>query len=156
MTTNILKLLSDRSEFIVHLEQDICKNIQILEETKKELHTLTELIENIKTLGRYPEQTALIPLAKNIYMEGRIVHTGEFYIKKTASPESYKIESKKNEIEKAEYAIYQLEERMKILNGDTGNILPEMKNDNLPNEIKSEKGVAIKIGEFYEILEIED
>lgn len=168
MAENILQTLNARNEFIEHLEEDITKNIRILEETKKENDKLKETIADVKYLGKYPEHTSLIPLGKNIYMKGKIVHTGEFYVKKTVSPESYmilksleqtlkgledEVKLKEKDIEKMEYANYQLKERKKILLGEMEEIV---ENEELPKEIKSNKGVAVKVGEFYEILEFEE
>lgn len=170
MEINIFRTLEARSEFIGHLDEDIKRNNQILEDAKKQHHELGETIANIESLGKYPEHTSFIPLGKNIYVKGKIVHTGEYYVKKTASPRSYiilksleqtltalqdELKSKDKDIEKIEYANYQLKERMKLLKGsDEDKDISQ--SEDLPNEIKSDKGVAVKIGEFYEILEFEE
>ncbi|XP_023311264.1 uncharacterized protein LOC111691946 [Anoplophora glabripennis] len=169
MEEKIFQTLEARNEFIEHLEEDIRKNNQVLEDTKKEHRELQETVTNLECLGKYPEQTSFIPLGKNIYMKGKIVHTGECYVKKTASPESYivlksleqtlnslqdELKLKYRDIEKIEYSNYQLKERMKLLKGNEDEEISEV--EQLPKEIKSDKGVAVKVGEFYEILEFEE
>lgn len=166
MNPNILTELESRIEFITHLENDIAKNDKFIEDTTSQKGALEELVNNIKYLAVYPEHEALIPLSKNIYMKGKITHTGEYYIKNKAHPDSYytlntldntikslekNVNMLENNIDKAEYAKYQLEERMTLLKGKSS----EEVDDTLPKEIHSDKGVAVKVGEFYEILEFE-
>ncbi|KAG5875159.1 hypothetical protein JTB14_014287 [Gonioctena quinquepunctata] len=172
---DILKIVNTREEYTAHLENDIVKTEQVLAETFEETKALEDLIENIKHLGRYPECESLIPLGKNILMKGNIIHTGEFYVKHNAHPDSFvvlktldqtlssletKVGSKKKDIDKVEYARLQLRERLKILRGDSntdigeGIVSGEPETD-LPQEIESDKGVAVRVGEFYEILEFE-
>ncbi|KAG5860785.1 hypothetical protein JTB14_015363 [Gonioctena quinquepunctata] len=132
---DILKIVNTRDEYTAHLENDIVKTEQVLAETFEETKALEDLIENIKHLGRYPECESLIPLET-------------------------KVGSKKKDIDKVEYARLQLRERLKILRGDSntdigeGIVSGEPETD-LPQEIESDKGVAVRVGEFYEILEFE-
>lgn len=170
MAENISKVLSDRRNFIELLESDISKNNEFIEHVEKECSEISKLSEDIKSLAIYPEQEALIPLTKNFYMKGKIVHTGESYIYKSAHPESYMflrnseqivkmlendVKVKEKEIMNAKNSQIQLEERKGILTGIETMSL-EKTSDNFPNKIMSDKGVAVKVGEFYEILEFED
>lgn len=170
MAENILQNFKARNEYIEYLRRDITKNDAILEEAKKQNDELKERIIDLKSLGKYPEHTALIPLGKNIYMKGKIVHTGECYVKKNASPESYivlksleqalkgledEIKQKEKDLENIEYANCQLIERKRLLiGGEEEEKIVE--DEDLPKEIKSDKGVAVKVGEFYEIVEFEE
>ncbi|KAJ8921220.1 hypothetical protein NQ315_013692 [Exocentrus adspersus] len=171
MTESVEKLLEAKNKFIGFLKEDADKNNRCLSELKEQRDKLQQTIANVKDLGKSPEHTALIPLAKNIYMKGKIVHTGEYYIKSSATPESYfvlktlaqtidsleqKVQLKEKDIQNAEYNVSQLAERMKILTGigENDGVLPA--DEELPKEIKSEKGTAVKVGDFYEILEYEE
>lgn len=82
MCDQINKALQNRNEFITHLQSDIKQNENIFSEAAKELENLQITCKSVKELGNYPEHKALIPLGKNIYMNGRIIHTGEYYIRK--------------------------------------------------------------------------
>ncbi|KAJ8972855.1 hypothetical protein NQ317_010279 [Molorchus minor] len=130
MDETTLKAFAARSEFIGHLESDINKNN-----------------------------------ADELYI------SGEYYVTKPAHPEPYvllqsleqtvhslenKFKSKSEDLKNAEYAKYQLEERIRLLKGHASaqELSPETKD--MPEKIKSEKGVALKVGEFYEILEFEE
>ncbi|XP_056640856.1 uncharacterized protein LOC130447842 [Diorhabda sublineata] len=167
MLKSVSEVIKEREDFLHHLNNDINKYDQNIQELTKEQENLDTLITNLKSLKTYPEHEALIPLGKNIYMKGKIVHTGEFYIKKTAYPNPLVLlqsadrtiscleeekKDKENEIDKAEYAKFQIEERVRLLKGE------ETFNDNsdLPKEIKSNKGVAVRVGDYYEILEFEE
>ncbi|XP_057657630.1 uncharacterized protein LOC130894701 [Diorhabda carinulata] len=166
MLKSVSEVIKEREDFLHHLNNDINKYDQNIQELTKEQENLDTLITNLKSLKTYPEHEALIPLGKNIYMKGKIVHTGEFYIKKTAYPNPLVLlqsadrtiscfeeekKDKENEIDKAEYAKFQIEERIRLLKGE------ETFNDNsdLPKEIKSNRGVAVRVGDYYEILEFE-
>nr|CAH7756931.1 unnamed protein product [Callosobruchus chinensis] len=172
MEKSIAEVLESRREFINHLEKDIQRNIKTIEAHRKEKENLEELTKNIRSLSVYPEKEALIPLSKNIFMKGRVVHTGEYYVKKKCHPEPLvvlqsvqqtldslgtKVKLKETDVNKAEYATHQLEERLRLLKGDDQDLDEEAtKITALPEEIKSDRGVAIKVGNFYEILEFEE
>ncbi|CAG9821456.1 unnamed protein product [Phaedon cochleariae] len=168
MSEDFSKLLGLRGQFVGRLDEDIKQNDEIIEQITTSKKEIESLIDNLKSLKTYPEHESLIPLSKNIYMKGRIIHTGECYIRKLAHPDSFiilqsvdqtlktledKANHRNDEIEKAEYAKFQLEERIKVLKGEDSS---EAETSEMPMEIKSEKGVAIKVGDFYEILEVEN
>lgn len=190
MDKNIFQILNAREEFLVHLNSDIEKNNQIIHDTIEESKRLETTIKTIESLKIYPEHEAFIPMSKNIFLKGKILHTGEYYIKKTADPNSYlilqtanqtlqslkeQVKVKETEIEKANYAKYQLEERKAVLMGekfrddfdendaesghiyddDDESVSSEEKTAQL-NNIFSDKGVAIRVGDYYEIFEYED
>uniref|UniRef100_A0A6P7GG95 Uncharacterized protein LOC114337725 n=1 Tax=Diabrotica virgifera virgifera TaxID=50390 RepID=A0A6P7GG95_DIAVI len=161
-------ILKERDTYLQHLGEDINKYDKTIQTLTKEQETIDSLITNLQTLKTYPEQEALIPLGKNIYMKGRIVHTGEYFVKRIAHPDSIVMlqtaddtikrleeekKTKEEDIDKAEYAKFQIEERIKILNGEDS--FQADKSD-MPKQIKSEKGVAVRVGDFYEILEFEE
>lgn len=173
MDETVLKNLLDKTNYIQHLDKDILENTKIIDESEKECNEISRLIHDVTMLGNYPEKEALIPLSKKFYVKGKIVHTGEHYIHKSAQPDSYvflrtlnktieslnsDIKEKEKDIEKAKHAQCQLEERKQILIGDQ-ELFPTLEitdtTENLPNKIISDKGVAVKVGDFYEILEYE-
>ncbi|CAH1112413.1 unnamed protein product [Psylliodes chrysocephalus] len=168
MQKNVAEFLNERENFLGHLQTDINNYDQSIQHLTKEKEELEKLISNLKSLKTYPEHESLIPLGKNIYMKGRLVHTGEFYVKRNAHPDPMVIlqtsdqvieslenefKSKEEDIDKTEYAKFQIEERIKVLKGE--DTLQATDND-LPKEIKSDKGVAIRMGDYYEILEYEN
>lgn len=170
MSENISKILSARNYYIDQLDKDILENIKIIEESEKEFNEINTLMQDIKLIGNYPEKEALIPLSKNFYMKGRLIHSGEYYVQKSAHPDSYvalktydqtlsslnsDMKQKKKDIDKARYSQFQLEERRKVLVGDL-DVTEKETNDNLPEKIVSDNGIAVKVGDFYEILEYEN
>ncbi|KAL3270845.1 hypothetical protein HHI36_021363 [Cryptolaemus montrouzieri] len=168
MNENVLKTISDRNEFVQHLQNDLSKNEENQTEKKVQIEKLTETIKNLKFLGSQPEWDSIIPLGKRIYIPGKIIHTGEYLLEKKSYPYSFNVlatieqtvdclEEKKEvceeHLEKYGDIERQLKERMELLGGIDG------KSDNvcdLPEKIMSDKGVAVRVGEFYEILEFED
>lgn len=172
MEKEVFKNQLDKNNYIDHLDKDIIQNSQIIDQTEKECNEISNLLQNVTMLGIYPEKEALIPLSKNVYIKGKIIHTGEHYVHKSAHPDSYvflrtlsktvdslnnDIREKEKDIVNAKYSQCQLEERKKVLTGDQDVYQAENTNniDNLPNKIISEKGVAVKVGDFYEIFEYE-
>lgn len=169
MEETILQNLLDKTNYIQHLDKDIQENSKIIEETQRECHEISSLLQDVMVLGNYPEKEALIPLSKNFYIKGKIIHTGEHYIHKTCHPDSYvylrsinktmeclnnDIREKEKDIMKAKYSQMQLEQRKQVLTGDQ-EMFPAESIENLPNKIISDKGVAVKVGDFYEICEYE-
>lgn len=170
MAENILKILSDRSSFIDQIDKDLLENIKIIDQAEKECEEINNLMIGMKSLGVYPERDALIPLSKNFYVPGKIVHTGEYHVHKSAHPDSYILLKSSNEtlkslendkklkekdIENAKYMQYQLEERKNLLTRDQCSSLIEM-SEELPSKIVSNQGIAVKMGDFYEIFEYEN
>ncbi|KAK9875997.1 hypothetical protein WA026_011098 [Henosepilachna vigintioctopunctata] len=164
MNENISKTLSDRREFISLLENELAKNEISQKEKEKEIESLTETINHVKLLGTEPQWDAMIPLGKLIYIPGKIVHTGEYLLEKKSYPYSFEtlstsqqtvdcLEQKKNvceeQLEKFSEIDKQLKERLEHLDCKD-NVY------NLPDQIVCDKGVAVRVGEFYEILEFED
>lgn len=189
MNEDIFKIINAREEFLGYLENDIEKNNKFIEHTIKESKDLETTVNTIESLKVYPEHEAFIPMSKNIFLKGRILHTGEYYTKKTAEPNSYvflqtadqtlqslkkQIKLKETDIEKAKYSLYQLEERKAILTGEKfgddfvvnetvgkEDLQDSVKNvgtdseDRQMDKIYSDKGVAIRVGDYYEIFEYE-
>lgn len=168
MLKNISELVKEREDFLQHLNNEINNCDQTIQEVTKEQDQLDTLITNLKSLKTYPEHEALIPLGKNIFMKGKIVHTGEYYIKRAAHPDPLVLlqsadrtiacleeekKEKENEIDKAEYAKFQVEERVRLLKGED---TFHDDNSDLPKEIKSDRGVAVRVGDYYEILEFQE
>jgi prefoldin subunit 5 len=158
-------ILSNRSQFLKHLRDDLAKNEQTTEEAIAQLEKLRSTVVNVKTLGEKVEHPSLIPLGKNIYVNATIKHTGEYFMDKLAFPESYsvletldktvtlledKIKKQSQQLEKNEAAKVQVEERIKLFEGD------EIDDNTGPEKIFSDKGVAVKVGDFYEIVEFEN
>ncbi|XP_030764322.1 uncharacterized protein LOC115888682 [Sitophilus oryzae] len=184
MAESIIELLSKRTEFLNLLDQDIDKNSALTEDIQKKIESLEETKRNITELGKEPEHFALIPLCKRLFMPGQIVHTGEYLIRYDAHPYSYsalrtkdqtikhldaQINSQQELLKKSELSVFQLEERKKILIGQnnedfiSGQVLEDaeyesisMEVANMPKEIQSDKGVAVKVGNYYEIFEYEE
>lgn len=163
MNVDIEKTLSDRSEFKALIEEDVAKNTENLENTAKEIDKLSSAIENVKLLGEKPEWDGIIPLCKRLYIPGKIVHTGEYFLEKKSHPYSFSVlttkdktleilESKKElykeYMEKYKEIERQLEERIELLGGKGGV-------SDAPDKIESDRGIAVKVGEFYEIIEYE-
>lgn len=185
MSSKIDEILSNRTEFLSLLDKDIDQNESLHEDIQKHLKSLEESREHIKDLSKQPEHTALIPLCKRLYMPGTIVHTGEYMVTKKAYPQSYsvlktldqtvkdldeRINAQRNQLEKSELAVSQLLDRKKLLLGEKDeDLISERKfaDDDeyqplpmevagMPNEIRSDKGVAVKVGGFFDILEYEE
>ncbi|KAH1018308.1 hypothetical protein HUJ05_006105 [Dendroctonus ponderosae] len=182
MHKQIDAFLSNRSDFLSFLDKDIAKNVQLQAEIEATLKSLKGTREQVKELSKQPEHTALIPLCKKLYMPGVVVHTGEYLVTRTAYPHSYSVLKtldqtvshlegltidQRDQLQKAELAVAQLTERKKLLLGqrDEDIVAEQQFADDLeyqslaeevsemPNEIRSEKGVAVKVGAFFEILE---
>ncbi|RZC42975.1 hypothetical protein BDFB_009604 [Asbolus verrucosus] len=160
------EILSSRERFIKHLSDDLVKNDKIIEEAAASISDLKITSTNVEILGKKVEHTSLIPLGKNIYVNGVIKHTGEYFIDKVAFPESYsvletldgtlqllenKIKKQSKLLKESENAKAQIEERIKLLKGEK-----EEEENDLPKEIVSDKGIAVKVGQLYEIVEFEN
>ncbi|CAG9767880.1 unnamed protein product [Ceutorhynchus assimilis] len=176
--------LSKKTEFLTLLEQDIDKNKIIHSQIEEKIKSLEKTRENIKSLHQQPEHIALIPLCKKLYVPGTLVHTGEYMVTKKAHPNSYsvlktleqtvkdldeQILEQRGLFEKGSLAVSQLVDRKKLLLGEQDeDVIVEklIVNDEeyhlaeevakMPNEIKSDKGVAVKVGQFFEIFEYEE
>jgi hypothetical protein len=61
-----------------------------------------------------------------------------------------KIKKQSQQLEKNEAAQVQIEQRIKLFEGD------EIDDNTGPEKIVSDKGVAVKVGDFYEIVEFEN
>ncbi|KAL1489445.1 hypothetical protein ABEB36_014338 [Hypothenemus hampei] len=183
MTEKVEEFLKERTKFLSLLNQDIVRNEALHEDFKKDLRSLEKTKENIQELSKQPQHSALIPLCKRLFMQGTIMHTGEYLVSKRAYPNSFitlkTIQQTVNDIEarikqqrdllgKTELAVVQLTDRKKLLLGEKDeDIVSEQtfaKDDDfetsvevalMPNEIRSEKGIAVKLGKFYEIFEYE-
>ncbi|KAJ3651735.1 hypothetical protein Zmor_017753 [Zophobas morio] len=166
MGDQVQQILQSRSNFIKHLNDDLVKNDEIIESTASRLNDLKITTANVQELGKKVEHPALIPLGKKIYVNGTIVHTGEYFLDKLAFPDSYttletlddtirhlenKIKIQSELLQKSEDAKTQLDERIALITGGTSD-----EDDASPKQIVTDKGVAVKVGEFYEILEFEN
>ncbi|XP_045467239.1 unconventional prefoldin RPB5 interactor-like [Harmonia axyridis] len=164
MNEKALKTLASRSEFKIRLEEEIGKNKEIIKNKTGEIDKISETISNIKLLGDKPEWDSLIPLGKRIYIPGKIVHTGEYFLEKKSYPYSYSVlttlqktidilkeKKERNEEHLDRYLEIekQLQERIEYLVGRDGD-------SDFPDNIVSDKGVAVRVGDVYEILEYEE
>ncbi|KAF7283513.1 hypothetical protein GWI33_000349 [Rhynchophorus ferrugineus] len=183
MNEEIEKLLSNRISFLSILNQDIDTYENIFKNINNDIISLELTKQHIQELGNQPEHSALIPLCKKLYIPGKILHTGEFLTENQAHPNNYlilktlhqtvkgiddRINRQRQLLEKAELSVFQLEERKKLLlGGKDGDLTQDQLLEEdieslskevalMPKEIKSDKGVAIKVGHFYEILEYEE
>lgn len=171
MEEDILKLFSDRSRYIDQLDKDIQKENECIKQIEIDHNRIKQLFSVIKVLGNYPEHDGLIPLTKLLYMKGSIKHTGEYHVHKAAHPNPFvfmktlnqisedfdnAIALKEKDIEKAKYSLYQLQERKDILCGHSNEDGLSLEDTDLPEEIISDKGIAVKVGNFYEIFEYEN
>ncbi|EFA04900.1 hypothetical protein TcasGA2_TC014964 [Tribolium castaneum] len=158
------QILSSRSQFIKHLREDLAKTEQTIFSVTNQLDELKLTSENVRTLGKKVEHQSLIPLGANIYVNGLITHTGEYFLDKVAFPESYsvvetldntiklletRIKTQSELLKKGEDSRTQISERIRLLEDGDGN-------DDLPKEIVSDRGVALKVGDYYEIVEFEN
>lgn len=166
---HVKEIINKRREYSSHLQNDIIKNEVHAEQVNKEIENIKNTIQHIESLSQQPQWTGLIPMGKRIYMKGSIVHTGEYLIEKQGYPSNYSylatkvqaVESLKNTLKDLEHEetqfnemIKQLNERMSLLNTNTS--IESENNLDLPEEIIADKGVAIKVGDFYEIIEYEN
>lgn len=173
---------TNRSDFLSFIDKDIAKHVRLQAEIEGTIKSLNGTREQIKELSKQSEHQALIPLGKKLYMPGTVVHTGEYLVTRTAYPSSYSVLKtldqtvsyledlaidQKDQLEKAELAVTQLTERKRLLLGQRGGdmgavqqITQDLEDQRLaeevsemPNEIRSEKGVAVKVGDYFEIME---
>lgn len=157
------QIIASRCDFQAHLATDLQKNEQIVSSLTKSIENLQLTKENLRILAQKVEHPALIPLGRNIYVNATIKHTGEYFIDHKATPNSYsrletlentikslekRIRHETDNLDKAQCCQSQIEERIKLLKLESG--------DQTSNKIVSDKGVALQVGEFYEIIEFED
>lgn len=185
MSKEIDDFISKRTQFLSLLDQDIGRNQSLLSQIEDNIQSLEKSRQNIVELSQQPERTSLIPLCKRLYMPGSIVHTGEYLVTKKTHPTSYhvlktqdqtikdlesQILEQRGVLEKAQLATSQLGDRKKLLLGEKDEdfiMEQQFAADEefyplseevaaMPNEIRSEKGVAMKVGGFFEIVEYEE
>lgn len=185
MSKEIDNFISKRTEFLSLLDQDIDRNQSLHSQIEDNIQSLEKSRQNIVELSQQPERTSLIPLCKRLYMPGSIVHTGEYLVTKQTHPTSYHVLKTRDQtikelesqileqrrlLEKAQLSVSQLSDRKKLLLGEKDEDFiteQQLAADEefyplseevaaMPNEIRSEKGVAMKVGGFFDILEYEE
>lgn len=144
-----------------------------MEIAKKEFSKYEDMIENIETLSEQPRWSSLIQVSKRVYFPGTVKHTGEYMLEMQGHPSSYqvlltsaqtvdhlqeKLSEQKKRIQLLENVRVQLDQRAELLTGSQSKqeVGDSSAKDSLPEEIVSDKGVALRVGEFYEIVEYED
>lgn len=144
-----------------------------MEIAKKEFSKYEDMIENIETLSEQPRWSSLIQVSKRVYFPGTVKHTGEYMLEMQGHPSSYqvlltsaqtvdhlqeKLSEQKKRIQLLENVRVQLDQRAELLTGSQSKqeVGDSTAKDSLPEEIVSDKGVALRVGEFYEIVEYED
>ncbi|XP_049824810.1 uncharacterized protein LOC126265932 [Aethina tumida] len=171
------KQFADRTSYLTRLNDDITSNEALLEQCTKNIAQLELNKASVNQLSEYPEHEALIPLGKNIFMPGRLIHTGEFEVRVDAEPYSYqvlkswkqtmqgideRIKQQKKVLKDVETVINQIQERKNVILGLESESqllkdeLPVADLSGMPLSIESDKGVAVKVGNYFEIIEYEE
>lgn len=164
---NIEKLLAEHEEKI-QLEKTFNEitqnNIETIQQKQKEItekcEQIDEIISTIKELTKHARYTAYVSLTPLCKINATIKHTGEYNVKfnenyqctMTADQTIEYLDKKRKDL-KIDRDIYegQLIQLMKRLNIEEDVLSLEM--EDMPDKIYSEKGVAVKDGMFYEIIE---